>query len=219
MAKWEEKLPPIMREKLARIGEATPEEKERLRDSERLGSLLSEFYKGLLNVEGLYQRLKEYQNQGKQFLLREAETRLKGSFKGKGLAINFEDKNGTLTVELLEQEKVKEEEALVLELTDDNFDEAVGKYSLLVVDCWAPWCAPCRMVAPVIEELAKDHQGKITFGKLNVDNSRQIAMRYGIMSIPTLLIFKEGKLVDQKVGAMPRTALEPALVRYIEEGS
>lgn len=220
MAEWEEKLPPIMREKLAKIGEATPKEKERMKEQERLDSLLSEFYKGWLDSEGLYQRLKEYQNQGKQLLLKEAQIKLESSFKGKELPIKFEQRsNGTLNIELLEEEEVKEKEKdLVLELTSDNFDEAVNKYPLLVIDCWAPWCAPCRIVAPVIEELARDYQGKLVFGKLNVDDNQSIAMRYQIMSIPALLIFKNGELMDQKIGALPRRALEPELTKYIGSG-
>jgi thioredoxin 1 len=220
VAEWEEKLPPIMREKLAKIGEATPKEKERMKEQERLDSLLSEFYKGWLDSEGLYQRLKEYQNQGKQLLLKEAQIKLESSFKGKELPIKFEQRsNGTLNIELLEEEEVKEKEKdLVLELTSDNFDEAVNKYPLLVIDCWAPWCAPCRIVAPVIEELARDYQGKLVFGKLNVDDNQSIAMRYQIMSIPALLIFKNGELMDQKIGALPRRALEPELTKYIGSG-
>jgi thioredoxin len=101
-------------------------------------------------------------------------------------------------------------------LTDHNFDKAVQKYPLLVVDCWAEWCAPCRIVGPVIEALAHDYQGKIFFGKLDVDHNQGIAGRYQIMSIPTLLIFKEGQLVETKVGALPRQALEGALLKYAE---
>ncbi|PIP48130.1 MAG: thioredoxin [Chloroflexi bacterium CG23_combo_of_CG06-09_8_20_14_all_45_10] len=107
------------------------------------------------------------------------------------------------------------EKNLVPKLSSDDFDEVVKKHPLLVVDCWAPWCGPCRFLSPVIEELAKDYQGKITFGKLNVDENRALAMKYQIMSIPTLLIFKNGQLIDQKVGAMPREMLEPELTRYI----
>jgi len=102
-----------------------------------------------------------------------------------------------------------------LEVTDQNFSEIVNKYSVVVVDCWAPWCAPCQMVGPVIEGMANDHQGKIVFGKLNVDNNNLIAEKYGIMSIPTILIFKDGKLVDQMIGAMPRDMMEPAITKYL----
>jgi thioredoxin len=101
-------------------------------------------------------------------------------------------------------------------LTDHNFDQAVRKYPLLVVDCWAEWCAPCRMVAPVIEELARDYQGQIVFGKLDVDHNREVARQYQIMSIPTLLIFKGAQLVGTRVGALPRHALEEELLTYVD---
>jgi thioredoxin 1 len=93
--------------------------------------------------------------------------------------------------------------------------EVVRKNPLVVVDCWAPWCGPCYMVAPVVEELARDHAGKILFGKLNVDENRRTAMQYQIMSIPTMLVFKNGKLVDRIIGAMPRQMLEPKITRYL----
>jgi thioredoxin len=100
-------------------------------------------------------------------------------------------------------------------LTDRNFGQAVQKYPVLVVDCWAEWCAPCRMVAPVIEELARDYQGQIVFGKLDVDQNRAVAGRYQIMSIPTLLIFKGGQWVGTKVGALPKHVLEGELLKYV----
>ena len=100
-------------------------------------------------------------------------------------------------------------------LTDRNFDQAVKKYPMLVVDCWAEWCAPCRMVAPVIEELARDYQGRIVFGKLDVDQNRAVAGRYQIMSIPTLLIFKGGQWAGTKVGALPKHVLEGELLKYV----
>ncbi len=215
MEDWEERLPPIARRKLARIGKMTPEEQERIEDSERLDSLLSRFYGGSLDSEGLWEGLKEYENQGKQSLLKEAEAKLRDSLRGKSLPVEFKKKDdGTLTIEPAKEEE--EGPPLVLELNEDNFDEVVTPCPLLVVDCWAPWCAPCRMVTPVIEELAKDYQGKITFAKLNVDDNQSVAMRFQIMSIPTLLIFKNGVLVDQKVGALPRPMLEPELTKHIQ---
>ena len=102
-----------------------------------------------------------------------------------------------------------------IELTDADLLENIRKYPIVVVDCWAPWCGPCRMVSPVIEELARDYVGKIVFGKLNVDENRKAAARYGIMSIPTLLVFKDSKLVDQIIGAMPRKILEEKIRRYL----
>ena len=102
-----------------------------------------------------------------------------------------------------------------VKVTDATLMEVVQNNPLVVVDCWAPWCAPCHMVAPVVEELARDYAGKILFGKLNIDESRGIAMQYQIMSIPTMLVFKSGKLVDRMIGAMPRQMLEPKITRHL----
>lgn len=102
-----------------------------------------------------------------------------------------------------------------LEVTDASFKKIVQNHSLVVVDCWAPWCFPCRMVAPVIEELSRDYAGKILFGKLNVDENPEVSTQYGIMSIPTLLVLKNGKLVDKIVGAMPRQMLEPKITCHL----
>jgi len=100
-------------------------------------------------------------------------------------------------------------------VTDADIDENIGKYQTVAVDCWAPWCGPCRMVGPVIEDLAKEMQGKIVFGKLNVDENRATSAKYGIMSIPTLLVFKNGKLVDRIIGAMPKEMLKGKLNPYL----
>ena len=99
-------------------------------------------------------------------------------------------------------------------VSDATFSEIVNKHSNVLIDCWAPWCAPCHRVAPILEELAKDYAGKITIGKLDVDENKDTAMKYKIM-IPTLLIFKNGKLVDQQIGAMPREVLEPLINKYL----
>ncbi len=111
------------------------------------------------------------------------------------------------------QEPVKPSLNEPVEVTDATFLETIAKHPNIVVDCWAPWCGPCRLVSPIIEELAKDYAGKIIFGKLNVDENQRIAKEYGIMSIPTLLVFKDGKLVDQFVGAMPKKMLEERIRR------
>ena len=100
-------------------------------------------------------------------------------------------------------------------LSDMTFKEFIQKYPLVVIDCWAPWCGPCRILSPIIDEIARDYVGKIAFGKLNVDENPRVAMEYGIMSIPTLLVFKNGRLVDQIVGAMPRRMLEPRITRHL----
>ncbi len=102
-----------------------------------------------------------------------------------------------------------------LKVTDADIDQHIGKYKMMVVDCWAPWCGPCRMVGPVIEELAKEMQGKIVFGKLNVDENPQTSMKHQIMSIPTLLVFRNGALVDRLIGALPKEALKQKLDAYL----
>jgi len=93
----------------------------------------------------------------------------------------------------------------VSEFTDANFENEVLKSDQpCLVDFWAEWCGPCRMVGPVVEEIAKDYGGRLKVGKLNVDQNGQTAAKYGIMSIPSLLLFKQGKVVDQIVGAVPK---------------
>jgi thioredoxin 1 len=99
-------------------------------------------------------------------------------------------------------------------VSDRNFEQTVKNYPLVVVDCWAAWCAPCRAIAPVVEQLAKDYSGKVVFGKLNVDENPQTAQRFGIMAIPTLLVMKKGEEVDRIVGALPKSQLESKISSY-----
>ncbi len=105
--------------------------------------------------------------------------------------------------------------ANLLHLTDENFDAEITKNSLVLVDFWAEWCAPCRIIAPVIEQLAGEYQGKILFGKLNVDENPATAAKYRIMSIPSLLLFKEGKVVDKVIGAVPKPYLIEKINKYV----
>ena len=102
-----------------------------------------------------------------------------------------------------------------LQISDSNIDSTVNKYPVLVIDCWAPWCGPCRMVEPVVEELAKQMKGKVVFGKLNVDENPATSMKYGIMSIPSLLMFKNGQLIDTFVGAMPEPILKAKITSHL----
>lgn len=103
-----------------------------------------------------------------------------------------------------------------IKVTDLNFNEVIRSSRLVVIDCWAPWCAPCRMMAPIIDELAREYSGKIIFGKLNVDENPRVPLEYQIMGIPTFLIFKDGVLVERIVGAMPKKMLEQKLAKYLE---
>ncbi len=99
-----------------------------------------------------------------------------------------------------------------LTVSDATFESEVLKSDkLILVDFWAPWCGPCRMIAPIIEELANDYEGKVVVAKMNVDDNPKTSMQFGIRSIPTLLIFKNGKVVDQIIGAVPRGVIESKL--------
>ena len=98
------------------------------------------------------------------------------------------------------------------EVSDDNFNDFLKKYDVAVVDCWAPWCGPCRAMGPVIDALAAELKGKVAFGKLNTDQNPRTSMRFQIEAIPTLLVFKEGELVDRHVGARPKDDLKRRLM-------
>ncbi len=105
-----------------------------------------------------------------------------------------------------------------IEVTDANFDQEVTQSSIpVLVDFWAIWCGPCRMIAPIVEELAQEYEGKLKVAKLDVDHNPNVAIRYGIRSIPTLLIFKNGQVMDQIIGAVPKNYLEERVKRVLED--
>ena len=94
-----------------------------------------------------------------------------------------------------------------LEITDSNFNDVISKNKTVLVDFWAEWCGPCRMIGPVIEELANEYEGKAIIGKLDVDSNQESSVKYEVRSIPTILTFKDGKIVDRQVGAVPKETL------------
>jgi len=101
-------------------------------------------------------------------------------------------------------------------LDEKNFDaEVLGSNLPVMVDFWAVWCGPCKVLSPIVEELANDYAGKIKVGKINVDENNSIAMKYGVMSIPTLKFFKGGKVVGEMIGAAPKAAVEAELKKHL----
>ena len=99
----------------------------------------------------------------------------------------------------------------MIHFTKDGLDKALAQKGLLMVDFWADWCGPCKMLAPLIESLDKEYEGRVTVGKVNVDDEQELAIRYGVMSIPTVIFFKDGQEIDRKVGVMPPEAFTQVL--------
>ncbi|WP_262897961.1 thioredoxin [Litoribacter ruber] len=101
--------------------------------------------------------------------------------------------------------------AKAIEITDANFEEVIKSEQPILVDFWAEWCGPCKMIGPVVEEIAGEYEGKAVVGKVDVDSNPNVAAKFGIRSIPTLLFFKNGEIVDKQVGAVPKTVLAQKL--------
>lgn len=105
----------------------------------------------------------------------------------------------------------------VVEVNDAAFEEEVIKSKLpVLVDFWAPWCGPCRMIAPIVEEIAESYAGRLKVAKLNVDNNQETTMKFGIRSIPTLILFKDGRAIDQIIGAVPKSQLENLVKKALQ---
>ncbi len=105
--------------------------------------------------------------------------------------------------------------AKAIEVNDNNFNELILSDKPVLVDFWAEWCGPCKMIGPLVEQLAGEYEGKAVIGKMDVDMNAQIPAQFGIRSIPTLMIFKDGKVVDKIVGAVPKAVLEDKLNRQL----
>jgi thioredoxin 1 len=105
-----------------------------------------------------------------------------------------------------------------VELTTENFkDEVLESDVPVLVDFWAEWCMPCKMIAPVLDEMSSEYEGKLKIGKLNVDEQAELAAQYNIVSIPTMLVFKDGEVVNQQIGAVPRLRIEKLVKDHISE--
>ncbi len=104
---------------------------------------------------------------------------------------------------------------MAFQFTDSNFQESALSGGVTVVDFWAEWCGPCRLIGPIIDDLAHQYEGKATIGKVNVDENPEISLKYGIRSIPTILIIKDGEVVDKQVGVTTKAALESKLAAHL----
>lgn len=105
---------------------------------------------------------------------------------------------------------------MILDLTETTFkNEVLNSEGVVLVDFWAPWCGPCRMVGPILEEIAREKEGKVKIAKVNIDENPEIATNYSVMSIPTMIVFNKGQVVDKLIGALPKAAIEKKLEHWL----
>ena len=116
---------------------------------------------------------------------------------------------------MLSRSENQAEYSAPVHLDENEFDNFVRSHDLVLVDFWAEWCGPCRMIAPILDEIARDYAGRLVVAKVNVDRNRGLAMKFGVMSIPTLMLFKKGRPVDMMIGARPRSAIEEMIKRHL----
>ena len=113
------------------------------------------------------------------------------------------------------EEALKELGGKAITLTDFDFYHTVAKYPLILADYWAPWCGPCRMVSPAVDQLAEQYSGRVAFGRVNVDENQRTAAHFGVQGIPTLMLFKDGNAVDQLVGAYPKGVIDSRIRMHL----
>ncbi len=104
---------------------------------------------------------------------------------------------------------------MALSITKDNLDEVIGSGKPVVIDFWAEWCGPCRMIAPIVDELAAEYEGRVVIGKCDVDENDAVATKYAVRNIPTLIFIKNGEIVDKQVGACPKNVLEEKIAKLL----
>ena len=114
------------------------------------------------------------------------------------------------------EKKDKTNLGIPVQITDINFRSVIRENQFVVVDCWAPWCGPCKQITPIMEQLHEQYKGTMTFGFLNTDDNQELAMEFGIMGIPTILVVKDGRHVDSLVGVMPKSEVERRLKDHLE---